>query len=100
MKSLWFLMVVPAIFLAASSHAAESSNRVGLNGLSTNRVGLNGLSTNRVGLNGLSTNRVGLNGLATNRVGLNGISVNGARGEQALPLRDALRVLAGKPLAG
>lgn len=90
MKNLWFLMVVPAFFLAASSHAAESSNRVGLNGLSTNRVGLNGLSTNRVGLNGLSTNRVGLNG----------ISVNGARGEQALPLRDALRMLARKPLAG
>lgn len=90
MKHLWIVMAVPAFFLAASSHAAESSNRVGLNGLSTNRVGLNGLSTNRVGLNGLSTNRVGLNG----------ISLNGVKREQALPLRDALRAIARKPLAG
>lgn len=89
MRHLWVVMAVPAFFFAASSHAAESSNRVGLNGLSTNRVGLNGLSTNRVGLNGLSTNRVGLNG----------ISLNGAKHEQIMPLRDALRVLARKPLA-
>ena len=90
MRHLWVVVAVPAFFLAASSQAAES----------TNRVGLNGLSTNRVGLNGLSANRVGLNGLSTNRVGLNGISLNGVNVEQTLPLRDALRVLARKPLAG
>ncbi len=74
-----------SFFVAGSSYAAESSNRIGLNGLVPNRIGLNGLTTNRI---------------APNRIGLNGISLNGVKPKQDLPLRDALRALARKPLAG
>lgn len=77
-----------------AAHAAPSTNRIGLNGLTTNRIGLNRIGLNRIGLNRIGLNRIGLN-----RIGLNGIAIHGAKVDDALPLRTALRAMARAPLA-
>ena len=97
-----FRIAILLVCLAGATgvaHAAPSTNRIGLNGLTTNRIGLNRIGLNRIGLNRIGLNRIGLNRIGLNRIGLNGIAIHGAKIDDALPLRTALRAMARAPLA-